>query len=99
MQAVDEKWNLPLANLIERKLIHPGPPRVTGRNRVEVFAEMLVEDDRFGSQAVEIRRFDPVVAATAQIACVEVVEADDDGAARSIRNLKVGFQDSLPRMQ
>ena len=65
--------------VIERKLHPARPPGVVGGRRVDVLAEVLIEHDRLRSQAVEIRRFDPVVAVAADVTQVPMVEADDDG--------------------
>src|SRR5579872_7494297 len=39
---------------------------------------MLIENDRFGCQPVEIRRFDPVIAIAADESCMKAIEADDE---------------------
>ena len=39
-----------------------GPPASAGRQRRQVFREMMVEDDSLGGQPVEVRRLDPGVA-------------------------------------
>jgi hypothetical protein len=51
-------------------------------SRIEVLAEMLIEYDGLGRKPVEVRRFDPVVAAATDEARMKVVETDDDGTTR-----------------
>jgi hypothetical protein len=49
-------------------------------SRIEVLAEMLIENDGLSRQPIEVRRFDPVVAAATDEARMKVIETDDDGA-------------------
>jgi hypothetical protein len=48
-------------------------------SRVEVLTKMLLENDGLGRKPIEVRRFDPVIAAATDEARMEVVETDDDG--------------------
>ena len=70
-------------------------------SRVEVLAEMLIENDGPGRQPVEMRRFDPVIAAATDEARMKVIETDDDGTGRDFRFeiLDIGFQWDSPRLR
>ncbi len=77
VEDIEERPALTLPILIEGELMPAGPPGMVGRRRVEVFAKMLIEDHRLGRQPVEMRRFNPVIAAAAKKSRMEVVEGDD----------------------
>jgi hypothetical protein len=95
VQFVDEGQALALSVFVERKLEFSRPPGVIRRRRVEVLAEMLIEDDSLARQAIEIRRFDPVIAAATEKPGMETVETDNERAAlgRGFRTAASWFTD------
>ncbi len=62
-----------------------GPPASARGKRRQVFGEMVVEHDAFGSEPVEVGRLDPGIAVGTDKAEVQAVADDDDDVHESIR--------------